>query len=73
VRTWWCWGWDRAVGRARPGHAQSLRWWVLLEDAEFVALAAWVLRAERRSGTDRACFRWKDPEVKEVRRPWNVI
>lgn len=30
--------------------AQSLRWWVLVEDAEFVALAAWVLRAERRNG-----------------------
>lgn len=29
---------------------QSLRWWVLLEDAEFVALAAWVRRTERHSG-----------------------
>lgn len=28
---------------------QPLRWWVLLEDAEFVALAAWVRRAERRT------------------------
>jgi hypothetical protein len=28
---------------------QSLRWWVLLEDAEFVALSAWVCRAERRT------------------------
>jgi hypothetical protein len=28
---------------------QSLRWWVLLEDAEFVALSAWVRRAERRT------------------------
>lgn len=28
---------------------QSLRWWVLLEDVEFVALAAWVRRSERRT------------------------
>jgi hypothetical protein len=28
---------------------QPLRWWVLLEDAEFVALAGWVRRAERRT------------------------
>jgi hypothetical protein len=27
--------------------AQPLRWWVLLEDAEFIALGAWVLIAER--------------------------
>lgn len=27
---------------------QSLRWWVLIEDAEFIALALWVLRGERR-------------------------
>ena len=27
---------------------QELRWWVLLEDAEFIALAAWVRRAGRR-------------------------
>ena len=27
---------------------QGLRWWVLLEDAEFIALAAWVRRAGRR-------------------------
>lgn len=27
---------------------QELRWWVLLEDAEFIALAAWVYRAGRR-------------------------
>ncbi|MGH9024690.1 MAG: MauE/DoxX family redox-associated membrane protein [Acidimicrobiia bacterium] len=28
--------------------AQPLRWWVLLEDVEFVALATWVLLAARR-------------------------
>ncbi|MGH9014454.1 MAG: MauE/DoxX family redox-associated membrane protein [Acidimicrobiia bacterium] len=28
--------------------AQALRWWVLLEDVEFVALATWVLLAARR-------------------------
>ncbi len=28
--------------------AQPLRWWVLLEDVEFLALAAWVLWAARR-------------------------
>ena len=27
---------------------QVLRWWVLIEDAEFIALAVWVRRAERR-------------------------
>lgn len=27
---------------------QELRWWVLLEDAEFIALAAWVRRGGRR-------------------------
>jgi hypothetical protein len=27
---------------------QPLRWWVLLEDAEFIALAAWVRRAAQR-------------------------
>jgi hypothetical protein len=26
---------------------QELRWWVLLEDAEFILLAAWVLRGAR--------------------------
>lgn len=41
---------------------QPLRWWVLLEDAEFVALAAWVRRAERRtppltSGAPDSCRR----------------
>lgn len=28
---------------------QPLRWWVLLEDAELIALATWVRRAERRT------------------------
>jgi hypothetical protein len=30
---------------------QSLRWWVLIEDAEFIALAAWVYRGERRGSS----------------------
>lgn len=29
---------------------QPLRWWVLVQDAEFIGLAAWVRRAERRPG-----------------------
>jgi hypothetical protein len=28
---------------------QPLRWWVLIEDAEFIALAVWILRAQRRT------------------------
>ena len=38
---------------------QQLRWWVLVEDAEFIALAAWVRRAERRGSrsSDRGCVR----------------
>jgi hypothetical protein len=31
---------------------QPLRWWVLIEDAEFIALTMWVLRAERRARSD---------------------
>jgi len=30
---------------------QPLRWWVLIEDAEFIALAVWVLRGERRGSS----------------------
>jgi hypothetical protein len=30
---------------------QSLRWWVLIEDAEFIALAVWVFRGERRGSS----------------------
>jgi hypothetical protein len=33
---------------------QPLRWWVLAEDADFVALAVWVRRAERRAGPELA-------------------
>jgi hypothetical protein len=29
--------------------AQPLRWWILIEDAEFISLAAWIRRAERRA------------------------
>lgn len=31
--------------------AQPLRWWVLVQDAYFVGLAAWVVRADRRKNT----------------------
>ena len=31
--------------------AQPLRWWVLLEDLEFVALGVWVLLGSRRSAS----------------------
>lgn len=34
--------------------AQPLRWWVLIEDAEFVALATWVLFAARREAVPDA-------------------
>jgi hypothetical protein len=33
--------------------AQPLRWWVLLEDAAFVALATWVWVSARRAGRER--------------------
>ncbi|MDZ7675323.1 MAG: hypothetical protein U5K30_09670 [Acidimicrobiales bacterium] len=33
--------------------AQPLRWWVLLEDAEFVALAWWVRRKDRSASKDQ--------------------
>jgi hypothetical protein len=33
---------------------QQLRWWVLVEDAKFIALAAWVRRAERRRRSIRS-------------------
>jgi hypothetical protein len=39
---------------------QQLRWWVLAEDADFVALAVWVRRAERRAGPESA------PQLAEV-------
>lgn len=39
---------------------QPLRWWVLAEDGDFVALAVWVRRAERRAGPQAA------PQLAEV-------
>ncbi|MFQ5380449.1 MAG: MauE/DoxX family redox-associated membrane protein [Dehalococcoidia bacterium] len=32
---------------------QSLRWWVLLEDAEFILMAGWTLRGVRRAAAGR--------------------
>lgn len=34
--------------------AQPLRWWILLEDAEFIALAWWVRRKDRSTTGDRS-------------------
>lgn len=44
--------------------AQRLRWWVLVEDVEFVAWAVWTFRRTRQPGAPRPRIRPEEPAAR---------